>query len=171
MRKVLIEKCPETPEIDIYGNCFWKNNLGELHRGYDEPAIIMCSGDMYWFQNDRCHRDGNKPAVIRKRPSEINLENTASAQFEYRINGNLHRDGDKPAVIWFGEKQKAWFKNGKMHREKGPALMSEKLDLWFNDDVEIKKEYKYKWGGFIIKNSFKFLITIIAFAFFILSFI
>jgi hypothetical protein len=47
------------PTIDEYGNKYWRNDKGELHRE-DGPAIEYKYGTKYWYINDNLHRlDGS----------------------------------------------------------------------------------------------------------------
>lgn len=46
---------------DGYGNIFYRNHLGQLHR-VDGPAIITVEGNTYWYLNGTRHREGG-PAV------------------------------------------------------------------------------------------------------------
>lgn len=70
-------------------------------------------------------------------------------RIEYRLEGKLHRDDDLPAVIdtskrtkrstrdsqievkgWIRNTTQKWYKNGKLHRKKGPAI------IYYNGDQE-----------------------------------
>jgi len=52
-------------EIDSNGNVFWYNEEG-FHRDGDLPAIIWSNETKEWYKNNKKHRDGNKPAVVYK---------------------------------------------------------------------------------------------------------
>jgi hypothetical protein len=43
----------------------WLDNIKYhlLHRDEDKPAIIWPSGQVEYYKNGKCHREGNKPAV------------------------------------------------------------------------------------------------------------
>jgi len=51
------------PEINKYGDKFWRNKEGKLHRE-DGPAVEFAHGSKLWYLNDKCHRDDG-PAVER----------------------------------------------------------------------------------------------------------
>jgi len=58
-----------------------------------------------WYQNGKCHRDGDMPAVIHSDGSQ-----------EWYRNGELHRGGDQPAIVRnYGSQE--WYQNGKLHRD------------------------------------------------------
>jgi hypothetical protein len=95
-----------TLEIDKFGNRFWRNANGDLHR-LDGPAIESVYGNKQWYQNGLLHRlDG--PAV-----------EYANGRKSWFKNGKLHRL-DGPAAEYF-DGTKSWFQNGKLHRLDGPA--------------------------------------------------
>ena len=50
--------------------------------------IIYPNGHEEWYQNDKLHRDGDKPAVCY-----------VDGSVAYFIQGKRHRDNDLPAVI------------------------------------------------------------------------
>jgi hypothetical protein len=68
----------------------------------DLPAIILSSGDQFWFKEGEQHRDGDLPAIIRSNGS----------QYWYK-EGQLHRDGDLPAII-FSDGDQYWYKEGEI---------------------------------------------------------
>jgi hypothetical protein len=35
----------------------------KFHSFNDEPAIVGCEGDMYWYKHGKLHRDNGEPAV------------------------------------------------------------------------------------------------------------
>jgi len=51
---------------------------------------------------------------------------------------NYHNEDDKPAII-YSDGFKAWFKRGKLHRIKGPAVEFErdKVKKWYLNDKYI----------------------------------
>ena len=51
------------PEIDEFGNKFWRNSKRQLHRE-DGPAVKYANGTKWWYKNDQRHRDDG-PAVER----------------------------------------------------------------------------------------------------------
>ena len=64
MRELLTEKFEQPTEVDSDDNMYWLNDLGQLHRDGDKPAIIWADGGRRWYKNGELHRDGDKPAVI-----------------------------------------------------------------------------------------------------------
>ena len=60
----------------------------------------------------------------------------------YNKNGKKHRDNG-PAVIWPGG-TKLWYRNGQLHREDGPALVrSDSTVEWFLNN----KDYSFaEWA-------------------------
>ena len=57
----------QNPEIDVYGNKFWYNSLGQHHRE-DGPAIEYTNGDKFWYKNGLFHReDGPAFDVVSER--------------------------------------------------------------------------------------------------------
>ena len=117
-------------EIKQYGDEFWRNANGDLHRENapaieradgakewwingrlhreDGPAGEMANGDKHWYQNSKFHREDG-PAVER-----------ADGTVEYWINDGLHRE-DGPAVER-ADGRKEWRIKGELHREDGPAV-------------------------------------------------
>jgi len=65
-------------------------------------------------------------------------------QFDYRIKtvnnkGKRHSYNDKPAVEWIGGR--SWYKEGKLHRENGPASeWNDGEKHWYYEGKEIKCE-------------------------------
>ena len=93
------------PEIDEYGNKFWRNEEGQLHRE-DGPAVERANGTKEWFKNGKLHREDG-PAIEWDDGTK-----------EWYKNGQLHRD-DGPAVER-ANGTKEWWVNGlpKEKREK-----------------------------------------------------
>ena len=54
----------EIKKVDDFGATRYYNEIGQLHRDGDEPAVIWADGTKAWYQNSQRHRDGGKPAVI-----------------------------------------------------------------------------------------------------------
>lgn len=102
---------------DRHGGIRYLNEFGQLHREGDLPAEINHLGT-FFYKNGLLHRD-NRPALIN------------SHQEVYFQHGAKHREGDLPAAIEFfineeGKKEilcQEYFKEGKEHRDSGPALM------------------------------------------------
>src|SRR5437762_1986503 len=51
------------PAVILKGGEKWYSN-GELHRDFDEPAIIYYNLYQIWYMNGLIHRDHNKPAMV-----------------------------------------------------------------------------------------------------------
>lgn len=120
------------PVIDQFGNKFWRNEKGQLHRE-DGPAIEYASGQKEWYLNGQCHREF-APAI----------EYVDGTKLWY-LNGKLHREGG-PARE-FADGHKEWWQNDKLHRLDGPAVTYPKnsafagLDGWWIDGRPIQKEH------------------------------
>ncbi len=55
-------------------------------------------------------------------------EQTIGGEKRWLRNGKLHRE-DGPAVIWAGGQE--WFSNGKRHRDDGPAVVWTDGQIWW----------------------------------------
>ena len=73
-------------KVDQYGNKFWYNSKGELHRENDLPAIEYADGRKSWYLNDKLHRENDLPA----------RELVNGDKFWY-LNDKRHRENDLPA--------------------------------------------------------------------------
>ncbi len=124
---------------------------GNLHRE-DGPAVEFSNGDKVWYKEGKCHRldgpacewaDGRKEWYLEgkkysekdfnenlktvkvKTAAEIPDGFTGIAYFTdgskgWLKDGKYHRD-DGPALE-FGNGRKCWYKDGECHREDGPAV-------------------------------------------------
>jgi hypothetical protein len=45
-----------TPQTDEYGDRYWLNSEGQLHRE-DGPAVECADGSRAWYLNDQLHRE------------------------------------------------------------------------------------------------------------------
>ena len=53
---------------------------------------------------------------------------------EWYIHGKKHRDGDKPAYILSQKNCVIFYKNNKIHRDNGPALIIEnEREMWYKN--------------------------------------
>jgi death-on-curing family protein len=96
-----------TPKTDRYGNTYWHNSAGQLHRT-DGPAVELADGYKAWYVDGKLHRtDG--PAV-----------EWADGRKEWYVDGKRHRT-DGPAIE-LADGYKAWYVDGKLHRTDGPAI-------------------------------------------------
>jgi len=96
-----------TMRVDNFGNKFWRNKNGELHR-LDGPAVEYSDGHKEWWLNGRRHREGGPAFEV------------ANDRKEWWLNGLLHRL-DGPAFEG-ADGEKWWYLNGVLHREGGPAI-------------------------------------------------
>lgn len=76
-------------------------------------GVIFQFGVQQWCQGGKLHREGDSPAVIY-----------AGGRKEWWQHGLLHRDNDKPAWIDPISHSERWYKDGKLHRLVGPAMIS-----------------------------------------------
>lgn len=99
-----------------------RNINGELHCD-NGPAVFDIKKEyVKYYKNGKLHREDG-PAVIQ--PIYVDGCNTIE---EWYFDGQLHRSDDNPAVYrTFANPyhsngyEKLYYKNGKLHREKGPA--------------------------------------------------
>jgi hypothetical protein len=118
----------------------------KFHRRNGQPAIVT-KRLRAWYKNGELHRDNNKPALIRL---PMNVHDDVPME-RYCVDGKNHRDFDKPAIIFEGKNpRQVWYNHGKIHRDKGPAIISKNI-LFYVD-----KGYCHKvifiWGNkFITK--------------------
>lgn len=76
-----------------------------------------------------------------------NLQNLLSETLEYNVfkmmcnqRDLIHNNNDQPALIYYNNY--VWFKNGKIHREIGSAIISDKDQKWFFEDNFIENGQK-----------------------------
>ena len=104
----------EPTEIDQYGNKFWENALGELHRE-GGPAVEWSDGDTEWWANGQRHRaDG--PAI-----------EYATGHKEWWVNGKLHRT-DGPAIEWANGRKEWWANDKELTEEEHAKRIKEMQD-------------------------------------------
>ena len=92
-----------TMRVDNFGNKFWRNKNGELHR-LDGPAVEGANGSKEWWLNGRLHREGD-PA----------FEGVNGGKYWY-LNGVLHREGGPAVELASGYKR--WYLNGIQYKTK-----------------------------------------------------
>ena len=68
------------------------NELGQVHRDHDLPAIEYKNGNKCWCINGKIHRENDLPAV-----------EDIDGYKEWRINGKRHRENG-PAVEYYNRK-------------------------------------------------------------------
>lgn len=134
--------------IDQDGTKQWFLN-GERHRK-DGPAVIWTSGDKEWWLHGKCHRtDG--PAidyVSGHKAWYIEGQSLSEQEFYKKYphremdrwgnvrwykDGKFHRE-DGPAIE-YNNGTKHWYQHGKLHREDGPAITADcgNEEWWLND--------------------------------------
>lgn len=52
------------PKINEFGTKYWTNELGQLHRENDLPAITWADGSGSWLVTGKLHRENDRPAII-----------------------------------------------------------------------------------------------------------
>ena len=103
-----IQVLPNGTKIHLYA--------GSPHRE-DGPAVERPDGFKAWYFHGKCHRDGDLPAIIREDGSE-----------EWHHHGQKHRitvgpDGKTLPAMVEASGYKAWYLDGLLHNEDGPAVM------------------------------------------------
>jgi hypothetical protein len=153
-KELIKEEWPKC-ELNEFGNKYWRNEKGELHR-LDGPAIEFVNGDKNWYVNGKLHRDDG-PALENvngykawyKKDKLHRLDGPArefaNGHKEWWINGinvrkkdlsmNKNKNESKCKVLKDGTKK--WYKNNKLHRLDGPAIE------WADGDKYWYKEGKY----------------------------
>lgn len=135
-KRVIHRLCgPADKEYDINGNltCVRYFKKGKLHR-LRKPAVLVYEYEHgkkinvveeYWL-NGYLHRDGDRPAVIRREYSP-ELNNVLTVKEEYYKHGNLHRVNG-PAQIHYDQNGikhcESYFIENKKHRVDGPAYIT-----------------------------------------------
>ncbi len=133
-----------TKREEIYFvNLHYKN--GKLHRDNDKPAVynhieqkdkyLIYSTNEFWFKNGKLHRENNNHALRISFDHDfhlklLNIENIINEDHKnlhvlvYLKNGLIHREFDNPAYIVESDFYKAYYVNGKLHRDNSlPALL------------------------------------------------
>lgn len=125
--------------VQIHANCTkeWYDEDGKFHRE-DGPAVILSNGAKFWYKNGKLHRedgpaceyaDGTKEWLLngieyteKEFLAKMNLPfiDNKGNKFWYNKEGKYHRE-DGPAVIW-KDGSKTWYKDGLPHRDDGPAV-------------------------------------------------
>lgn len=92
----------------------------KLHSINDEPAEIITNVEDFsnvirrWYHHGYLHRD-NAPAVIMTNGSD-------HTEYWYR-RGLVHREEKSGPAITYSDGREEWWVEGKLHREKGPAVV------------------------------------------------
>lgn len=64
---------------------------------------------------------------------KIHVRYETEDEVEYYCNDKRHREDDGPAVINTRYGWAAWYKNGLLHRENGPAEREDCREYWYKD--------------------------------------
>ncbi|WP_061961108.1 hypothetical protein [Demequina flava] len=105
---------------------FWCDEDGFLHRDSDLPAVVHDDGLQEWHRHGVLHRDG-APALVAPMPSRIayatpNDNGAANAGDDMRAVRRLRpRSWSMPATA-HGQLVEAWYTDGVLTREDGPAM-------------------------------------------------
>lgn len=113
---------------------YHKNELGEIHREDDLPAVESKHSQI-WYKHNLIHRDGDKPALIDK---------GLQAWFQH---GLLHREQDFPAQIIRDGEIQIWFKEGKKHRVGGPACIEKPHSFYIGNEQWWFEDKKHREDG------------------------
>lgn len=140
---------------DKFGNKYWYKE-GQLHRE-DGPAVELSNGDKEWWRRGQLHREDGY-AVIKADGSGSYWLNgifhteKAFNQTAMEININKLKENDVWKSINFLNLEKLtingdevylknksgienWYKNGKKHREDGPASIAFESKYWYRDGL------------------------------------
>jgi hypothetical protein len=90
--KRVLENLDKPTEVDEYGNKFWKNKEGQLHRRNDKPAVEYSDGTKHWYINGKIHRENDKPAVEHSDGKKAWYINGKFIKQNYGGNGIIHND-------------------------------------------------------------------------------
>lgn len=139
---------PDAARLSSPGATFWYKN-GVLHRDGDLPARVEPTGYCEWWLEGNPARPGGGPNIVhqdgtqewtdaqmrRHRDDDLPACITASGTQAWYQHGVPHRDGDKPAIISRDGLALRYFKNGKLQRTDGPALVERNgVTAWYVDD-------------------------------------
>ena len=82
-------------EVDMYGTKRWYNEVGELHRDGDLPAVEWKSGGKEWWINGILDRENDLPTIVYVTGTTVWFNKSG---VRYRIDEWI--DGDK---AWYYE--------------------------------------------------------------------
>ncbi len=133
----------------------WEKEIFKLkHHKTGVTAAIngfyFCNAEVWYNDDGKIGRD-DEPA-IKNRHYTI-----------WARNGNIHKDGDLPAIEWLNS-GKQWWKNGKRHRETGPAVIWDGQETYWLDGKQLTKEEweverkivkkeKFAFAGYFLENA------------------
>lgn len=147
------------------GTILYENDKGRLHRE-DGPALINSQGE-FWYWNGSQHRvDG--PAVILKDGStsyylngiryampdfKSALSQRAGSSKAYeekqkRARANACKGYNSSQLTFDENDNQRWEKDGKLHRENGPALIDSKSRQWYRNGLLHRED-----GPAIVNNN------------------
>jgi hypothetical protein len=145
--------------IDGFGNKFWMNEKGEPYRE-GGPAIEYVNGNKYWYKGGELHREDGPAAEYSNGDKEYFLNGEKVKEEELPINKkweyhpadsklrisqeaakNLGLSGGNLTKIEWVDGCKEWYKDGKLHREGGPACEYSNGDkVWYKEGVRHREE-------------------------------
>ena len=140
---VLTDTCMDVYDAD--GKEFHIHGIFTIHRFFDmlhnygDPAIYdEHRRNEYWFHNDVLHCDGGAAVtrMIMEEREDGTLEQVDIESYWY-TDGKLHSQNVGgylfPAVHYMEEGVHKWYKDGKKHRDDGPALIKNcRYEWWIN---------------------------------------
>lgn len=122
------------------GTKMWYKD-GLRHRD-DGPAIEWANGDKVWYKDGKIHRedgpaviysDKNKVIALFERP-EFKKIKTSSYEVERNKKGEKNNYiVIKKQIKNLEYKEERWYKNGKLHREDGPAVIINNDKYWYKN--------------------------------------
>ena len=92
---------------------------GVCHRDGDRPASVRRDGHREWHRNGVLHRDGDLAALVSH---GYRGGGGGGVSMHWYRNGTQHRDGDRPSLVASGSDANTtawmqWHKDGKLHRD------------------------------------------------------
>ena len=152
---------------DVYGNIMYYND-GVLHKENapamqwlngkrhkeDGPAVELANGTKQWFINGQYHRE-NGPAIEfpdGKKEWYLFNRRVTEEEFQQYVSNEELEDSSTRKKLKNGKYVSdhigvsSWYKNGLLHREDGPAIITRHGDeYWFLNGVAVTEdEFKNK---------------------------
>ena len=182
MRKVLVEKYEKSflkggatifldkngdfprfhdlPAVESSFIAMWVKH-GKKHRKHDAPAVVQKANGIilesqFWFDGN-LHREGDKPAIIRRPPDIQTKALIGAGQFtESEIDFSEMKDREGDILMYY--------KNGLLHRKEDPAKIYGKYHFYYENGIlkEKKMFYLNKFVDYVFYNPiiFAFLISL-----------
>lgn len=130
------------PPTVLDGTKYWKNILGQVHRDDDLPAKIDKYGNLWWYQNGKVSRIGDKPSLeyIDGTLKWHNGENFTLIKFAdgseryYTDDGKIKKvtAAIYPTTYYYNS-------NGNFHNTDEPTIINGKK-IWYTDNVPTRIE-------------------------------